>query len=394
MLPRLFPAFPATRLAACLLGGVFGLLAAGCSSLSLDSFNPFTGAKPKMTALTPIQATATVRANWSYTIGKAGTAVFYPAIVGNAVFVAAADGSIARLEEGKAVWRINAGKPLSAGVGSDGEQVVVGTGDGEVLAFAATDGAPLWRARVSSEVLAPPLVEDNMVIVKSGDNRVMAFDGEGKNKWLYQRPTPSLFLRGASPMLLVDQFVLIGFPSGKLVALSLVNGAPIWEGTVALPKGATELDRVADVVAPPVAVGTLGCAVAFQGRLTCFDFSQSGNTLWSREISSSAGLAMDRRSVYVTDDTGAIHALSLNSGSSQWKQEKLLRRKVSAPLLFDDYLAVGDAEGIVHLLSQTDGAFAARFPTDGSSIIGIPQRLDHQILVQTQSGHVYALDVQ
>jgi outer membrane protein assembly factor BamB len=387
---RLFPAFPAAILVAGLSSGVL----TGCSNLA--SLNPFASAGPKMTALAPIQVTAVLRESWSYAIGKAGAATFYPAVAGNAVFVAAADGSIARLEQGKAVWRVNAGKPLFAGVGSDGQKVVVGADDGEVLAFSADDGALLWRARVSSEVLAPPLVNDDLVIVRSGDNRVVAFDGEGKQKWLYQRPTPSLFLRGAAPMLMADQFVLIGFPGGKLVALSVINGAPVWEGTVALPKGATELDRVADVVAPPAAIGSVGCAVAFQGKLTCFDFAQNGNVIWSRDISSAAGLAVDNRSVYVTDDASAVQALSLDSGSSQWKQEKLLRRKLTAPLVVEghDYLAVGDAGGVVHLLSRDNGAFAARFSTDGSPVIGIPQLLGSQILIQTQSGRVYALDVQ
>ncbi|MDR3323903.1 MAG: outer membrane protein assembly factor BamB [Zoogloeaceae bacterium] len=381
------------------------LLLGGCSSLSAltpswDSLNPFSSTKPKMAALPPLsataQATASLRQAWSYSIGKAGTAVFYPAIVGDAIFVAAADGSLARLENGVAVWRVKAGKPLSAGVGSDGQIVAVGTGNGEVLAFSAQDGAPLWQAKVSSEVLAPPLVEDDLVVVKSGDNRVVAFDHEGKQKWLYQRPTPPLFLRGAAPMRMADQFVLTGFPGGKLVALSAQNGAPVWEGTVALPKGATELDRMADVVAPPVALGPVGCAVAFQGRLTCFNFAQNGDTLWSRDISSAAGLALDEQSVYVTDDLSALHALSLASGSSQWKQEKLLRRKLTAPLpVGGNYLAVGDVAGVVHLLSREEGAFVARLATDGSPIVGSLQLLgSRRILAQTQAGHVVALDVE
>lgn len=372
-------------------------LLSGCSALpAMDSLNPFSSSGPRMAELTPIQATATLRQAWSYQIGKAGTSVFYPAVVpGGAVFVAAADGSIARLEGGQAVWRINAGTALSAGVGSDGVTVVVGTEEGEVLAFSARDGSSLWQARVSSEVLAPPLVEGDLVVVKSGDNRVVAFNAQGVRKWLYQRPTPSLSLRSTAPMMFADRFVLTGFPAGKLVALASHNGAPVWEGTVALPKGATELDRVTDVVAPPAALGPLGCGVAFQGKLTCFDFSQNGSTVWSRDISSAAGLALDNRGVYVTDDSSAVQALSPDSGSSLWKQDKLLNRRVTAPLpVAGGYLVVADAEGVVHLLNRDDGAFAARFTTDGSPVITPPQRLGDQILIQTRQGNVYALEVQ
>lgn len=385
MAPRLLP-----------LAALVTALLSGCSMMpSFDSLNPFASKGPKMAELTPIQATAELRQAWNYQIGKAGDAVFYPAIVGSVVYVAAADGSIARLEDGKAVWRISAGKPLSAGVGSDGATVVVGTRTGDVLAFSAKDGAPVWQAKVSSEVLAPPLVVGDLVVVRSGDNRLFAFDAQGKRKWLYQRPTPPLSLRTTAPMVLADQFVLTGFPGGKLVALANHNGAPVWEGTVASPKGATELDRVADVVSTPATGGALGCAVAYQGRVTCFDFSQGGSTVWSRELSSAAGLSLDPRGVYVTDDSSAVQALSLESGASVWKQDKLLHRRVTAPLaLGRNHLVVADVQGVVHLLNRDDGDFSARFSTDGSPINSAPQQLGSQILVQTQQGSVYALEVQ
>ncbi len=385
------PVFRSLPVAA-LLAGLLG----GCSLMpSMDSLNPFASKGPRMAELTPIQASAELRQVWSYQIGKAGMAVFHPAVAGNSVYVAAADGSLARLDQGQPAWRINAGKPLSAGVGSDGVMVVVGTSEGEVLAFSARDGSPLWQARVSSEVLAPPLVAGDLVVVRSGDNRVVAFDGQGKRKWLYQRPTPTLFLRSTSPMVLADQFVLGGFPGGKLVALAGHNGAPVWEGAVATPKGATELDRVADVVAAPATGGALGCAVAFQGRVTCFDFSQGGSTLWSRELSSSAGLALDARGVYVSDDDSNLHALAVDTGASLWKQDRLLHRRLSAPLVLGrNRLVVGDVQGVVHLINRDDGDFAARFTTDGSPITAPPQLLGGQILVQTRQGGVYALEVQ
>jgi outer membrane protein assembly factor BamB len=52
----------------------------------------------------------------------------------------ARDGTVARFDGGRQVWRISAGQPLSGGVGSDGKLVVVGTPKGEVLAFEAAAG--------------------------------------------------------------------------------------------------------------------------------------------------------------------------------------------------------------------------------------------------------------
>jgi outer membrane protein assembly factor BamB len=158
-----------------------------------------------------------------------------------------------------------------------------------------------------------------------------------------------------------------------------------------LPKGATELERVADVTSSPAVSGTTICAAAYQGRVACFE-SNSGNTLWSREMSSSVGLDMDSRYVYVTDDKGAVHCLDRNSGASVWKQDKLGLRSVSRPLAIGNHVAVADYQGFVHLLRREDGAFAARIATDGSAVRTEPQRLGDGLLVQTANGGLHALD--
>jgi len=373
------------------------LMLSACSTISnvFDSVNPFSGSGPKMAPLAALKNPADLRVQWSASVGKAAGYVFSPAVVGDAVYVAGQDGTLARFEDGKTVWKIKVGQPLSAGVGADSRLVVVGTAKGDVLAFSTEDGKPLWQARVSSEVLATPVVGAEGVAVKSGDNRVFLFDlTDGGRKWVYQRATPPLSVRSAGAPVFSDRYVFVGFPGGKLVALTLQNGAPAWEGTVALPKGATELDRVADVVAPPVIDGTQICAVAFQGRVACFDLGQGGAMIWSRDISSAVGLALDGRYLFVTDDKGAVHALDRLSGSSLWKQDKLLNRRVSGPAVRRGNVVVADAEGLVHFLSREDGGFVGRLKTDGTPVLTPVQQLGSAFLVQTSGGNVSAIETQ
>lgn len=370
---------------------VAGLGVAGCSSL--DAINPFASSGPKMTPLTPVTAKVDMRELWSASIGKAGDYTFTPAVVGNSVYVAARDGAISKLVDGRTEWSIKAGQPLSGGVGANGRLVAVGTAKGDVLAFAADDGRPLWQAKVSSEVLAAPAVGDAGVAVKSGDNRVVLLDaGDGGRKWLYQRATPPLAVRSAAPPVIADRFVFAGFPGGKLVALTLQNGAPAWEGTVASPKGATELDRVADVVSVPAIDGRQICGVAFQGRVACFDMGQGGALMWARDVSSASGLALDSRFLYVTDARGAVHALDRSSGASLWKQDRLLNRQVSGPAVKGDVVAVADGEGYLHLLSREDGGFVGRQKIDGSPVRAPVTTVGGAFLVQTSGGSVSAIE--
>ncbi|MBI3525063.1 MAG: outer membrane protein assembly factor BamB [Betaproteobacteria bacterium] len=371
------------------------VLVGGCSTI--EKLNPFSSSDPKqkpaeLVAFTP---TLELRSAWQASVGGSGEYVLTPAVVGDSVYAAAQDGTLARYDDGRQVWRIAAGQAVSGGVGSDGKLVVVGTPKGEVLAFDAATGKPAWKASVSSEVLAAPVVGDGMVAVRSGDSRIFAFEAaDGKRRWVYQRSTPALSLRSNVGVIITGHAVLAGFPGGKLVAVSTANGVALWEGTVAIPKGSTELERIVDITSAPVVEGREVCAVAYQGRVACFD-TGSGNLLWSREISSSAGLDMDAKGVYVSDENGVLQAFDRSNGASLWKQDKLLRRQLSRPLVLGSplsgYLAVADYQGIVHLLRRDDGSFAARIASDGSAVSADPLSIKNGLVIQTRNGGIYAL---
>ena len=370
-------------------------LLTGCSSVSvnpLDWFGKDTG--PKMAELPELRSAVPTSLLWQASVGSAGSAVFTPAFAGGSVYAAAQDGTVVRFEAGgRQVWRVNAGKTLSGGVGSDGRLVVVGTAEGEVIAIEAATGAARWRARVSSEVLSAPAVAGDIVVVRSADSRIFALDPQdGKRRWVYQRSTPTLSVRTPVGALVSRGFVFAGFSGGRLVALATGNGALRWEGAVALPRGATELERVTDVIGLPFVAEREVCAVAYQGRVACFDLG-TGNAMWSRAMSSTSGLDADSRYIFVSDEKGAVHALDRSSGSSVWTQDRLFRRGLTAPLALGRQIAVGDVQGYVHFLAREDGSFVGRTATDGSPIQAEPVRLENGFIVQTRAGGLFALAV-
>src|SRR5438132_7028474 len=182
---------------------------------------------PKMAELSELPASIPVRTLWQASVGDAGDAILFPALAVDGVYAAAQDGTVARFEAstGQESWRVNAGRTLSGGVGSDGTLVAVGTFDGEVIALDGRSGEVRWRARVSSEVLSAPAVTGDLVIVRSADSRLFALDAkDGKRRWLYQRSSPSLSVRSPAGMVADRGYVFIGFPGGKLVSVALANG--------------------------------------------------------------------------------------------------------------------------------------------------------------------------
>lgn len=348
---------------------------------------------PKPAELPQLANPREVQLLWSASVGGAERYVFSPALAGDAVFAASREGTVARLEAatGKEQWRTRTDVRLSAGVGASSETVAVATKDGEVVALDAQSGKLKWRARVSSEVLAAPAVAGELVIVRSLDSRIFAFgENDGKRRWVYQRAPASLMVRSPSGITVDRDTAYAGFSGGKLVAIALSNGGVRWEATVSLPKGATELERVTDVVGDPALLGREVCVAAYQGRVACYDAS-SGRQLWARDISSLTGVSLEARYAYLSDERGAVHALDRTNGRPVWKQDRLTLRQLSLPVPAGSAAVVGDFQGYVHFLARDSGAFLARFAAGGAAIRAAPVALPGGVLVQTQDGRLFAL---
>ena len=363
---------------------VCALALAGCGSLW-----PWGGGTKRPEPPMPT-AKAGARVAWSLKLPAAGVG-FAPVVAGGAVYAASADGTLARVDpdSGRIAWQINAGRKLAAGVGSDGDVVVVAARDGTLLAFGA-DGKPRWSAPLGAEAVSVPAVGLGLVVLRTSDNRVSAYESiSGKRRWSVSRQLPPLVLRQTSAVAIAPGTAYTGLPGGRLVAISLENGAQRWETVVSTPRGANEIERIADVVGSPLVSGREVCAASFQGRVACFE-AATGRSLWNRELPAQGGIDVDARLVSVSDERGHVHAFS-RSGASVWRQEALARREPSAPLSVGGMLVVGDYQGYLYLLQRDDGAIAARFASDGTPVLSQPAAHQRSALVQTAGGTLLSI---
>ncbi len=371
---------------------------AGCATISeyipiipAPSMRWLLGDSRKPGPLPDLKASATATITLRASVGQAVPG-FAPAVLSDAIYAAAVDGSITRIDpaDGRAVWRISAGKKLSAGPGADASTVVVGTDKGEVLAF-DSGGKSKWTAIVSTEVVAPPRVADGVVMVFAGDGSIHALDAAtGAKKWVHQRVTPALTVRNFAGGVVARGALFTGTAGGRLLAIDVRTGIVGWDATVASPKGSTELERIADVTSLPLVTQQHACAVAYQGRVACFDVGR-GTLNWSRDVSSLSGIAGDARNIYVTDDRGAVHALDRSTGATVWKQDLLAGRKIGGPQLVGDLVGVVDPLGVLHLLSPINGAYVGRLDTDGSPPTSQPELFLGSALWQSANGTLYAV---
>jgi outer membrane protein assembly factor BamB len=316
-----------------------------------------------------------------------------PVISSDAVIVCDDKGQVLALStaKGRSLWQYDSGVSLTGGLTYADGLVVAGGGDGDVLALTAADGQLRWRNRVSSEVLTSPLISDGIVIVRSVDGRIVAFDSvDGKRLWTYQLAVPSLSLHGLGRPLVEAGVVFAGFADGRLVALDLHDGRELWQLAVTVPQGRSELERLADVDANLVQTDGVVFAAAYRGRVVAVN-EKDGRLLWARDLSVYRGLAVDDAALYLVDDEDAVWAISRRNGATLWKQEGLLHRSLTAPVLIDGRLVVGDVQGYLHWLDVRDGSFAGRTRLGDNPISQLQQDDQGALYVVSSDGRLTRL---
>jgi len=361
-------------------------LLSGCSLFGGDKDNSEPPAKLKK-----FDAQITLRSLWSHDTGV-GTdeqlVKLVPTVFGERVYTVDRKGRVSAylLENGKLVWRKKTDALVSAGPGVDEGLVLVGTSNANVLALKADTGELLWTAPVSSEVLSVPRVYEGVVIVQTVDGNLTGLDADtGKRIWVHDRTVPVLSLRGTSTPLVEGGVVLAGFANGKMVALDVRSGRQLWEVAISVPSGRSELQRMVDLDADAVVRDDVLYVTSFQGQLAAVSL-ENGRLLWNREMSAYAGIAVDLQQVYVSDEFSNVWALDRRTGASLWKNSDLQRRYLTGPVVVGGYVAVGDFQGYLHLLSRIDGAIVGRTRVERAGILAPPVALGDRLLVLGAGG--------
>ncbi len=360
-----------------------------------------------------------VRTSWNSIIGR-GVAENYlklqPVFDGNTGYVADHTGYVRafNVNDGKRIWEIQLETPIASGPALVEGKLLFGTSQGEVIARATRDGSELWRQKVSSEVLALPTGANGVIVIRTTDGRIYGMEADsGQTIWIYDRTVPLLTLRGNSSPVIYNGIVIAGLDSGKLAALTLKTGTVLWETQIADPKGRTELERMVDIDVQPVVLEDVIYVITYQGRLATVQL-QSGRMMWARDISSYSGIALDPYRVYVSDAESQVWALNRFTGATLWRQDKLLRRAITGPVLQGPHLVVADYDGYVHWLKREDGRIVARkrvhelwhaahqddfektkeIFSKANNVLAAPQEIDSMVLVMDRMGHIEALQLE
>jgi outer membrane protein assembly factor BamB len=117
----------------------------------------------------------------------------------------------------------------------------------------------------------------------------------------------------------------------------------------------------------------------------------SGQIWWTRDLSSYRGVDVDDEQMYISTSEGELVALKRRSGVEVWRDTSLKFRRLSAPAVAGDYVAVVDLEGYVHWFDRATGALAGRAKTGGNRVTNAPLSVSDTLYVIDDDGGIVAM---
>lgn len=265
---------------------------------------------------------------------------FAPVTGNGLVFVSGADVLTALDADAAVRWRLPMPGGFSAPLFWDNGWLIAGATSGDVLCIRATDGHVLWTKHVGSPLGARASIAADRVYLPLNDGRLVALTlFAGEPVWTRQLgDTPG-------PALVLEQRVFVGSKDKFFYCLSTQDGDRKWR------------------------------------------WRTGGHILGAPVI--------DAERVYFTSLDNVLRALDRNNGSQQWKQGLPLRPS-GGPLLVGRVLFVAGVSAEVRAYRVEDGSQAGQFEAP-MEVAAPPQLLPDEvpeltgILLLTQTGELLVL---
>ncbi|WP_018693459.1 outer membrane protein assembly factor BamB [Algicola sagamiensis] len=378
----------------------FGVALMGCSSSD----------EPKIAELQPIQEKFTPQVSWESSVDD-GIGEFFsrlsPVIKDDVIYAASREGIVHAysLKDGDELWDLDVREDtsffedvksarLSGGLTYAFDKLVVGTENGEVIAIDPKEKKVLWKAEVPGEVNTPVAAGGGLFYVNTNSGKLLALHPDaGEKRWEIDFPAPPLSVRGASKPLFSNGGVLLGTASGKVTVVIADKGLQAWEQSIGKRDGATDLERLADVDASPLILGNNLYIVGYNGDLVSLEVN-SGRVIWKRDYKSYLNLAGAENTLFLTNTKGHIVAVDRRTGTELWTQKQLFNRSLTAPVILNNYIIVGDFEGYWHWLDKASGEIFARKEIDSSGAYIEPIIDNGMLYIQSRDGTLSAVKTQ
>ena len=368
----------------------------GCGYVDDYAFGKDNTPKPK--PLPVVSHKQQVHIDWSVDIGSfaKGTAVadLQPFIYQNHVYAATANGSIiaANKKTGSIVWQTKYEHPLLAGPVVYGNDLALNTDNSSIVLIDKDNGNVSKEVKIASDALAKPLIIGDTIYVKTISGVLYSINLKtGKKNWTYEHGSPEIILKASSSPARYGQTIVVGFSDGELIGFDENNGHVQWQRHIAFARGPSDIERLVDIDTNPIIDGSNLYIATYQGEVGNYSI-ESSDFIWHRRASTHHDLAVANNTLVMVDSRDVVWAFDKNTGQVLWKQNGLKARGLSAPVIWNQQIWVGDKMGVMHGIDVQSGHFIGQLSLPGS-VISAPVVERGACWVLTTNGQLHRLSM-
>lgn len=344
-----------------------------------------TGCVPRGAMANPGWTVLTAESGVVYTVLSTGRVVALDAAQGNELWSYPSE-QAAKGGLGCSLPRTgseNAEAPLDAVYGIPvltDELVLVASYDHHLYAFERSSGRIVWDFAADEAVIGGATVYDGVVYFGASDHRVYALDARtGESVW--DEPFVTGHWVWGAPA--VDENrVYVGSMDHYVYAIDRQSGVEEWRRSVggSVPGSVTLADGM-------LFVGSV------DKHLYALRASDGGEA-WKRDVGhwSWGEVLVHDGYAYACSLDGKVHALAVADGSPRWDAVPLEGAVRAGPALLDGDLVVGTEAGVVYRIDVESGLGEKLYDTQKEGVLSTPAVVGEMVYLGTTAGRVCALD--
>lgn len=213
------------------------------------------------------------------------------------------------------------GTGFGAGLGLEGNRLIIASSFGFVAAMDATNGTELWRTETEAPMTGSPTIKDDRIFVSSNNNEVLALDLQtGELIWSDQAIAESARVLGSPSPAAVEEIVVAPYSSGEVIAYLASNGRRLWSEALASVGQFTPISSINDIGGRPILGGGLVFAATQSGVFAAID-GRTGNRVWQQPIGTTQAPALVGEYIFIVGVDAELACIKAGTGQVVWVQE-------------------------------------------------------------------------
>ena len=279
-----------------------------------------------------------------YQTGNLPISTMTPAIHDDLIFQGSLTGEFFAysLEDGRLIWKVQERESIGPSPAIFGKSVLYGDLSGRMYARHLITGKLIYNFDVGSPIEGKVTFFKKRGFIHTRNHSLVSFDATtGKVFWSFKRSIPYLTtIQGVSNPLVYQNYLIVGFGDGYLVALSYKDGILIWEKKMFSSNKFVDVDISPKLYQKALYVGSYG------GKFSKLN-PRTGETTQQFDFRASGPPVFTQKKMFVGDLDGNLWVFT-EKGHLLKKIPLTQHVPITGASLWKNHLVLSDSNGYLY----------------------------------------------